>query len=121
MGPEQLFRELSVNWRDDCIVIEEVKVLAILVDNYDPQWAQMVVLGIGHHVVGLGGKQLNAPIALNVLAGAEPVGFAIHVLNATPEQCFGQVSYRQNRHSFTRVPLPPSMGLLDVFVYVAQL
>ena len=57
MGSEQPFHKLSVNWRDDCIVIEEVKVLAILVDDDYSEWAQLVVLGIGHHVVGVARSQ----------------------------------------------------------------
>jgi hypothetical protein len=52
----------------------------------------VVTLGIGDHLAGLIRKQLNAPIMVKILVGTEPVGFAIHVLNAPPEQGFGQVS-----------------------------
>jgi hypothetical protein len=40
--PEQLLRKLAVNGRDDRLVVEKVKVLAILIDDHYSQRAQMI-------------------------------------------------------------------------------
>jgi len=84
--------------------VNQAAIVAILVENYDAEWAEVVNLTVGHHVTGDGCKQFNPSISSVYCSGLSQYGSLSAALILLCLQGFGQAANHQDRYSSTHAP-----------------